>query len=56
MSKKTFVVSHPNAIEPLTIEGNTLAEALEKEGLDPDYWQEIEPLGENEGVPDGDSN
>lgn len=43
MGDKEFIVSHAKARAPITIEGKTLKEALEKEGLDPSIWKEIEP-------------
>lgn len=39
MTKKTFIVTHAKARAPLTITGNTMKDALEKEGLDPDIWK-----------------
>lgn len=55
MRNKHFIVSHPRARHPLTITGHTLAEALEKEGLDPNIWKPLHELEEVEDKPVGDN-
>lgn len=48
MTDKTFIVTHPKARSPITVTGKTLAEALEKEGLIPSLWKEVEAQSEME--------
>jgi len=55
MADKTFIVTHPKARSPLTITGKTLAEALEKEGLNPAIWKEQGAVPESEVEPSGDN-
>ena len=55
MKTKTFIVTHSRARSPITIKGQTLEEALEKEGLNPAIWVETAKLPESEGEPNGDN-
>lgn len=58
MVDKSFIVTHAHARAPLTIKGKDLADALEKEGLNPAIWKEtceitegeVEPSGDNQGA------